>query len=777
MKKILNLGCLTIIIFLTLNLFGIQSEVHGANLNGDANTIESRLAEGSLRTNEVLVNFKDKDRFNFTNNRSFSEAESREFAIDNSIRFVRGSLSSSMATFSTDADLESTINKLSNLPEVESVLPNYYYYPAYALNDPFYTNGNLWGLNQPSDADIDLPEAYDTADVASANEVVVAVIDTGVKYDHQDLSSNMWDGSNCKDASGNNLGGCIHGYDFEDWDKDPMPGTSDDDDHGTHIAGTIAATHNNSTGIAGVYSKAKIMALRSALTTISLVDSVNFAKHNEAKVINASWGGFMPYEDPALANAIENFPGMFIAAAGNNGCDIENGPCVDSFGQPIPDSWSFFPCALNYENVICVAATDNNDNLASFSNYGSTSVDIAAPGTNILSTTIQSASSYGYKSGTSMATPHVSGAVAFALGNNTILTNKELRDIVLYSGDTHLHLIGKIIYGKRLNLNHSVRNTDLTQWYGNSETKSFIELANHDNKVYQTIRGLNDMILTRSSNDGLSWNSWERSDYSGGSLTLKEFGGDLYHTGRRPNGDIIMREKPFGLNWTNWSVNGGKTVTKITYSEYDGKLFQAVRRSDTTISTRYTSDGVNWSAWLDYGQTPGNITMTEFDGKLYQAVRGNSGMIFTRYTTDGINWSIWKGHGYTPGNVSMIEFDGVLYQAVRGNSGGIFTRYTSDGINWTEWNRNGATPGDVSMVVFDSKLVQSVRGNSNRIFTRYTTDGLNWTQWKSDGASQIDVSMIVYGDRIVQSVRGNTTPRVYSRISYDAETWTDWLYQ
>ena len=136
------------------------------------------------------------------------------------------------------------------------------------------------------------PEAWATSE---GNGTIVAVIDSGVAYNHPDLINSMWNGSNCKDENGAALGGCNSGFDYEDGDKIPLPSTSS---HGTHIAGTIAAVKNNSKGIIGVAPLTKIMAIKSSLTTTDNVKSINFAQQNGAKIINASWAG--TYDDTSL---------------------------------------------------------------------------------------------------------------------------------------------------------------------------------------------------------------------------------------------------------------------------------------------------------------------------------------------------------------------------------------------------------------------------------------------------------------------------------------------
>lgn len=287
--------------------------------------------------------------------------------------------------------IDEVIEKLKADPSVEYAEPNYYR-KLYSLSiDDTYKN-DLWGLNNfgqttttdtggtwvgTSGADIDMERAWNLS--TGTTEIIVAIIDSGVAYNHPDLIYSMWDGSNCKDEAGAFLGGCLHGYDYEDNDINPLP---TDSSHGTHVAGTIAAERNNNLGIAGVGPKIKIMALKIGFGPnwdgFSEIKAIDFAIQNGAKVINASYGG--AGYSTAQKEAIERFQaagGIFVAAAGN---DAENN-----------DSTSSYPSNYLVDNIIAVAATDQNDALATFSNYGGTSVDLGAPGSDIFSTVADSA--------------------------------------------------------------------------------------------------------------------------------------------------------------------------------------------------------------------------------------------------------------------------------------------------------------------------------------------------------------------------------------------------
>ncbi len=282
------------------------------------------------------------------------------------------------------SNVNKILGELRSNPDVERVEKNFKLKPAaFPSNDPL--GGELWGLHNigqtvngvasASGADIKAPSAWAINEGTHA-PVVVAVIDTGVRIDHEDLQNSLWDGSQCVDDSGNALGGCQHGYDFADDDTDPSPSPSDISwYHGTHVAGIIAAEKNNGKGGAGVAPHAKIMAIRFDFTIFSLVRAINFARHNGAKVINASFGGFGFSQNEFDAfKAFTDGGGLVAAAAGNNGASNDVTP--------------FYPASFNLPNLISVAATTQTDGLASFSNRGTNSVHVGAPGVNIMSTSV-----------------------------------------------------------------------------------------------------------------------------------------------------------------------------------------------------------------------------------------------------------------------------------------------------------------------------------------------------------------------------------------------------
>ncbi len=325
-------------------------------------------------------------------------------------------------------------------------------------NDPFMTR--LWGLDNlgqtvnwsagAPDADIDAREAWSVS--TGSPDVVVAVIDTGVELTHPDLAANIWvnEGEDCPgcrtngtDDDGNGYVDDWRGWDFVNGDNNP----TDDMGHGTHVSGTIAAVGNNGLGVAGVTWSTKIMPLKflSAAGTGTVADAISailYANANGAAILNSSWGG--DEFSQALLDAIEQTDAngaLFVAAAGNSYVNTDLEPN--------------YPSDYEAENVVSVGATDQFDRRAWFSNYGTRTVDLGAPGTNIYSAWL--GGSYRFQDGTSMATPHVAGAAALAKAVFPGASGIGLKALLLRTVDPISALAGTNRTGGRLNVDRAVR--------------------------------------------------------------------------------------------------------------------------------------------------------------------------------------------------------------------------------------------------------------------------------------------------------------------------------
>lgn len=355
--------------------------------------------------------------------------------------------------------LKSIVQRLSEDDAVEYAEPNFIYkaiksvetiesklfkaqftpqYISSMTNDPKFDQ--LWGLvntgnNEPAGsrgnssaqgvdgADINVAQAWS---ITKGNKnVKIAVIDTGVDYSHPDLAANIWvneaeaNGKPGVDDDGNGFIDDIHGYDFANNDGDPMDGNG----HGTHCSGTIAAEHDNGIGVAGVMAHAQIMGVKfltdqGSGSTADAIKAIDYATKMNVDIMSNSWGGggFSQALKDVIVKA-KNKGIVFTAAAGND--------ATDNNSQP------HYPSSYEVDNIISVAAHNYNDQLAFFSCYGSKTVHVAAPGRNILSTIPNN--SYDIYSGTSMATPHVTGVVGLYIAHHGRVDVAQLRDELMKS--------------------------------------------------------------------------------------------------------------------------------------------------------------------------------------------------------------------------------------------------------------------------------------------------------------------------------------------------------
>ncbi len=318
-------------------------------------------------------------------------------------------------------------------------------------SDPM--QGELWALNNSGQVvegikgkvgiDISASEAWKVS--KGSKEIVIAVLDTGIDYNHPDLKSNMWvnkseaNGQPGVDDDGNGFIDDIHGFNFVKNNGKPM----DDNGHGSHCAGTIGAKHGNGVGIKGVMQKVSLMALKfldesGSGTTDQAISAINYAVKMKVDIMSNSWGGGAA--SLALEEAIsraEKAGIYFVAAAGNTGLNNDN--------------YAHYPSSYELDNIIAVGAHDSQDQISVFSCYGKSSVDLMAPGSHILSTTPNN--SYANFSGTSMATPHVSASIGLYLALNGKSQNyKNVKEKLLKSSVYSEAYAYKSLSGGRLNV-------------------------------------------------------------------------------------------------------------------------------------------------------------------------------------------------------------------------------------------------------------------------------------------------------------------------------------
>ncbi|MFM8269543.1 MAG: S8 family serine peptidase, partial [Pseudomonadota bacterium] len=421
---------------------------------------DAKISFGNLGVNpeKIIVKFKDRETEEAVLQSLKFKKPLREFkSVDAKVLQI--------PVGPNNTEVLAHLGALKELEGVAYVVPNYKIRISNVPNDSEFIR--QWhfdnnGVNTPFgmgkglvDADIDAPEAWEVS--TGSRSVIVAIIDTGMDYNHEDLKDNVWKNpgetgtdssgndksSNGIDDDGNGYVDDFRGWDFVNNDNDPM----DENGHGTHTAGTIGAVGNNGTGVTGVNWQVSLVPLQIFDSSGSgdltgAIAALEYATQMKFPITNNSWGGgdyTVVFEDLLKQN--RDAGSLFVAAAGNNSSDNDTNP--------------FYPASYRVDHIISVAATNHRDQIAAFSNYGKTSVHLAAPGDGVFSTHIWG---YYFESGTSMASPHVAGAAALIKSVWPNSTYTEIKNKILDSVDEIItpNFIGKTVSGGRLNVARAV---------------------------------------------------------------------------------------------------------------------------------------------------------------------------------------------------------------------------------------------------------------------------------------------------------------------------------
>jgi subtilisin family serine protease/subtilisin-like proprotein convertase family protein len=526
--------------------------------------------------------------------------------------------------------------------------PDYVIRADLTPNDPSY--GTLWGMNNTGqsggtvDADIDAPEAWDVS--TGGGSVTVGVIDTGIDYRHQDLYKNVWinqseiptairnnltdfdgdgritfwdlnnasnqgagkitdingngyiDGGDILTASGsggwadgvnageNSFTDDLVGWNFVSNNNNPL----DDNNHGSHVSGTIGAIGNNSVGVVGVNWKAQFAALKflnsnGSGSTSGAINALNYATARGIKVTNNSWGGggFSQSLSDAITSA-QNAGGIFVAAAGNAGTNNDQVPNYPSnYPQP---------------NVVAVGASTRTDARASFSSYGATTVDVFAPGASILSTTRNN--TYSTFDGTSMATPHVVGAIALVWDNHPTWTYQQVIDVIKATVDVKPAFQGISVTGGRLNVNGAIRYSFADTAGPKVNSSSFTGSGNAIDNLRVTF------------NEAIKASSFDATD-----VAFTGPGGDIGVTVTPVSGSTTQFDVSFASQSTsgNYTMVIGPNVTDLADNpmnqDGDGTNGEATQDQYTTTKTVDTAGpNVTASAFSGSATSINNVRFT-----------------------------------------------------------------------------------------------------------------------------------------------------------------------
>jgi subtilisin family serine protease len=584
--------------------------------------------------------------------------------------------------------VDQLIAALSQLPAVAYVEPNYIGTVVATPNDPLY--GQLWGLKNTGQvingragtagADISAELAWNVT--TGSRCTVVGVVDTGIDYNHQDLAANVW-------SNDGTIGGCAagtHGYNAITKTCDPL------DDyasiyHGTHVSGTIGAVGNNSVGVVGVNWNTSIMGLKwinqygygvtsDAISAIEFAVKAKIAGVN-VRVLSNSWRQLDGFSQALLdeINRANTNDILFVAAAGNNSSNNDITP--------------LYPASYNAPNIVAVAATDNNDNLASFSNYGPTKVHLGAPGVDVLSTKLGNA--YQYLSGTSMATPHVSGVAALILSKSPSLTTAQVKSNIVNNVDVKPSLVGRTASGGRLNA-----------------AKALGSLVSAVSRKTHGTAGTFDIDLPLTGNSGIECRS---GGGTGAYTMIFTFSNTLVNVGGvsvAPCGSVSSSTP--GPNANQYTVN----LTGVCNAQYITVTLTDVRDSaggDFNVAQSMgvllgdtTANGFVNSA--DIAQTQSQTRQAVTTSNFREDVDAN-GVI------DGNDVSLVQSESGTalPARCENGSLDSVVSRKVHGSAGTFDIDLPLTGNPGIEC-RSGGTNGDYAMVFTFSRNVTSVANGS-----------------------------------------------------------------
>ena len=538
---------------------------------------------------ELLVKYKGGtvSRAAFETNQSFGASVIEEFP---ELGWQRIKLPTGISVLQAESHYK-------NLPDIETVQPNFYYHLLATPNDAQF--GSMYGMSK-----ISAPQAWD---LTSGNpNVVVAVIDTGIRYTHEDLSPNMWRNTgeiqnNGIDDDSNGFIDDYYGYDFFFNDADPI----DENGHGTHTAGTVGAAGNNTLGVTGVNWNVKLMAIKIynssgfGTTSAMLINAYNYVRMMKnrgvnIRVTNNSYGGCDEAcgFDQATKDAIDALGDTDVLqafAAGNNGTNN--------------DSIPFYPSNYTSPSILSAASSTSTDARSGFSCFGATTVDLAAPGSSILSTYRTSDSNYATLSGTSMATPHVAGAAALLLASNPSLSAASVKATLMNTADQIPSWNGLVKSNGRLNVFNAIQNPTICN-FGVSLTTQNVPTAGGNHSVSVTCP-TNCDYSSISRNDWITVTSGNPASSNATINYTVSANSGFARSGTIKIGDKILNVNQAGLAANNDAVldfdGDGKSDYVVTQNSAGSKLWHIYQSS------------LGYRA-INFGLTTDVLTPADYDG-------------------------------------------------------------------------------------------------------------------------------------------------------------------
>jgi subtilisin family serine protease len=611
-------------------------------------------------------------------------------------------------TLGAGINMQSAMQAMREDPNVLYVEPNYIYRPAVVSNDPLYANGSLWGMysnDSPSSIGPTVTtnvfgsqaEKAWNENITGRSSVIVGVIDEGIQFNHPDLIDNMW--VNPFEIAGDGIDNDGNGYvdDIRGWDfvsNDNSVFDAGQDAHGTHVAGTIGATGGNGIGVAGVAWDVSMIALKflgpSGGTTANAVRALDYLTDLKTRhglnivASNNSWGGggySQSLHNAILRSAKQDI--LFVAAAGNSSLNNDASASFPAnYNTTVGTSTE---SAATYDAVISVAAITSSGALSSFSNYGSATVDIGAPGSGIVSTVPNN--SYASFNGTSMAAPHVTGAVAlYASTKPTGTSAAAIKQAILQSATPTASLAGKTVTGGRLNVYGAVRTSEMIMVSATSGTAT----TEAGSTVTFTVR-LNSQPTANVSIPVSSSDTTEGSVSTASLLfTPANWSIDQTVTVTGVNDAIVDGNIAYsillGPSVSTDSAYNNINPNDINLTNQDNDVAGVIVSAPSAATTTEAGGSVNFTVRLN-SQPTANVTIPVSSSDTTEGSVSTSSLVFT-----SANWNTAQTVTVTGVNDTIVDGN-IPYSVILGLASSTDTVY------------NGFNPSDISLTNLDDDIV------------------------------------------------------------------------